>query len=138
MIKKLEFTCPGKPVAAARPRVGANRRAYLPKKTTDAKKRVSIWAGLANQDNQEIDQPVALVIRFYFAPPKSLRNRRLSGKYRPKKPDIDNLVKTVLDGITMAKVWKDDNLVVDLHCQKMYSEDEHDERTEVELYTLES
>ena len=57
----------------------------------------------------------------------------LENVVRPKKPDIDNLIKTVLDGLTKAQVWKDDNLVVSISASKLYS---LDERTEIQIVNL--
>ncbi len=38
-----------------------------------------------------------------------------------KKPDIDNLVKAVMDAMTFAGVWRDDSLVWNVHATKIYA-----------------
>ena len=46
----------------------------------------------------------------------------LSGEQRPmKKPDLDNVVKAVLDGCN-AVAFRDDALVVELTARKLYAE----------------
>ncbi len=132
----LTFTIEGKPIASARPRFSKFGRAYLPKATKEAKAKVCKIAHSENQNRPPIEQPVSVVMTFYFAPPKHLYKKRMSRQVRPKKPDIDNLIKTVLDGLSQAKVFKDDNLVVDISAQKLYSNDNTDERTEVTLQLL--
>jgi Holliday junction resolvase RusA-like endonuclease len=45
----------------------------------------------------------------------------LSGLEKPcKKPDIDNIAKTFLDGMN-GVIFKDDTQVIDLHVKKVYS-----------------
>lgn len=54
--------------------------------------------------------------------------------WHDKLPDIDNLVKAVFDSITKSnKVWKDDNIVCDLHARKVYSPNP---RIEIEIEEL--
>lgn len=136
MSNKLKLCIPGKPIAAARPRVTRSGRAYLPKRTKEAKKKVADFARAHIPNAQPIEGAVSIVIRFYFAPPKTRYKEKLGGTPRPKKPDIDNLIKTVLDGLTAADVWLDDNLVIDISALKLYSNNNEDERTEVEIIDL--
>lgn len=53
-----------------------------------------------------------------------------------KKPDLDNLVKAILDGIVTAGVIEDDNCITDLVTMKRYADDEHPHGVEVELTCL--
>jgi len=39
-----------------------------------------------------------------------------------KKPDLDNYVKQILDGMTRCGYWTDDNLVCEIIAKKYYSE----------------
>lgn len=38
------------------------------------------------------------------------------------RPDIDKLVRAVLDGLTDAHLWQDDGQVIELYARKTYSE----------------
>lgn len=61
---------------------------------------------------------------FYFIPPKSWsKNQKLLsiGQYKRTKPDIDNLIKTVLDAAN-DRLWKDDNQIVEIYSFKQYAE----------------
>ena len=43
------------------------------------------------------------------------------GKILPtKKPDVDNVVKSIFDGLNKV-AFKDDTQIVELHCSKRYS-----------------
>lgn len=45
------------------------------------------------------------------------------GKYRPvTRPDVDNYAKGVLDALS-GIVYTDDNIIVDLHVSKHYSDE---------------
>ncbi|RIL90966.1 RusA family crossover junction endodeoxyribonuclease, partial [Staphylococcus equorum] len=65
-----------------------------------------------------------LTIEFYFPPLKSWSKKLLStmlGSYKRTKPDLDNLLKTVLDAGN-EKLWKDDNQIVEIRTFKKYAE----------------
>lgn len=64
-----------------------------------------------------LDEPVAVIIEFWFAPPKKPRFGRPA-----VKPDIDKLCRSVLDSLTVAGVWVDDSRVVELVALKFYGE----------------
>ena len=63
-------------------------------------------------------------IRAYFPMPNSWSRAKkglaLSGDIRPgKKPDVDNIIKIVLDGLN-GIAYDDDKQVVYASCKKMY------------------
>lgn len=61
---------------------------------------------------------------FYFISPKSWsKNQKLLaiGQYKRTKPDIDNLIKPVLDAAN-NRLWKDDNQIVEIYSFKQYAE----------------
>lgn len=63
------------------------------------------------------DAPVRLLVVFYLPRPKSL-GRRVT--HHTKKPDLDKLVRSVLDGLT-GVLFNDDSQVVDLQARKRYA-----------------
>lgn len=74
--------------------------------------------------------PVKAELQFYLARPKGHyrtgRNAHLLKDNAPPRPiqrfDIDKLARAVLDALTSAGVWTDDDQVVDLHPTKHYAE----------------
>lgn len=53
-----------------------------------------------------------------------------------KKPDLDNLLKAILDGIVTAGVIDDDNAITDLSVCKRYATDDHPLGVEVDITCL--
>ena len=80
--------------------------------------------------------PVGVDVRCVLARPKRLtRKADADGLlWAPKRPDVDNLVKTVLDGCAAA--WGDDAQVVRLTATKVYAERDGAARTDVVIYAL--
>lgn len=71
------------------------------------------------------DKNLKVSLYFYFEPPKSWSKKRkliAIGTYKRTKPDVDNLIKTVLDAVN-NHVWQDDNQVVHIDSYKMYAEE---------------
>jgi len=72
-----------------------------------------------------LETPVSVFLYIRHPVPQSYSKKRteacLSGLEQPcKKPDIDNIAKTYLDGMN-GVVFLDDTQVVDLHVKKVYS-----------------
>ena len=65
-------------------------------------------------------------MKFKFEVPKSYSKKKrieaLEGKIRPTKADIDNYIKSVLDGLN-KKAFKDDRYVYAVLAEKEYSEE---------------
>lgn len=114
------------PVPKGRPRfskVGGFVRSYTPKKTSDYEAQVKAIAQQA-MTREPLETPLAAFLYFRLPIPKSYPKKRiaacLSGLERPtKKPDLDNLAKSVLDGLN-GIVYKDDSQLVSLHITKVY------------------
>ena len=114
------------PVAKGRPRfskVGGFMRSYTPKKTSDYEAQVKAIAQQA-MTREPLETPLAAFLYFRLPIPKSYPKKRvqacLSGLERPtKKPDLDNLAKSVLDGLN-GVVYLDDSQLVSLHITKVY------------------
>ena len=127
MTFSLTFHVDINPVPKGRPRfskVGGFMRSYTPKKTSDYETEVRTQAQ-AVMTREPLETPLAVYLYFRLPIPRSHTKKRqeacLNGSERPiKKPDIDNLAKSVLDGLN-GVVWHDDSQIVSLHLTKVYA-----------------
>lgn len=124
----ITFTVPGEPVGKGRPRVtlaGGRAHAYTPAKTAAYEQLVAVYAAAAMKKAPLLEHPVRLRLGIYCKVPGSWSKKRrsdaLAGIERPaKSPDIDNIVKSVADGMN-GIVWIDDSQIVELVCSKHYA-----------------
>ena len=126
----IEFTVYGEPVAQGRPRAGKSWKTgktvmYDPKKSRDFKQYVKLAAS-QYAPQELLSGPLELHVRVYKPTLKSFSKKRTreaeEGLRRPvTKPDVDNYVKGIKDGLSKV-IWHDDNQIVDLHVSKFYSE----------------
>lgn len=67
--------------------------------------------------------PVSLSVQVYFQRPQRLCRRSSPSGSVPHaaKPDVDNLVKAIMDAMTKCGVWRDDAQVHSLSISKMYA-----------------
>lgn len=103
-------------------------RAFMPKGArfpvvTHDSKRTKPWqeaivsAAHEAMTGPPMQGPVSVVIQFLLPRPKSTPKRV---GYPIKKPDLDKLVRTVLDGMTRAGIFRDDAQVVSLCVTKNF------------------
>ena len=98
---------------------------YSPKETVSYENLVKGQAMGAMGDKLLLSGPIKVSIVFCYPELKSWPNKKkkliADGLQLPKitKPDIDNLVKAVCDGMN-GIVYKDDSQVTKLSCQKIY------------------
>ena len=128
----------GEPVAAGRPRFsrrGGFVKAYDPKKSRKYKEEIKKQASKQlSKDYQPFSGAIKVEICVYRKIQKSVSKkeyaRRLSNEVRPTvKPDADNYIKIILDGLN-GLVWLDDNQITDVSAHKYYSDKP---RVEVEI-----
>ena len=118
-----QLTIPGKPYPLKRARRASFGGMFDPKENTVAKKLVAQVARLSIKS--PIEGPVRLCAVFYFQRPKAHYGKTLKASapiYHTQRPDVDNLIKTVLDGLN-GIAWKDDAQVVEVSGMKMWSLD---------------
>lgn len=118
------FSVYGEVVPKGRPRFTRQGRTYTPKKTMTYEAEVAMMAKAAMGDKEPTKLPVWVYIYVNLPVPQSYSKKRaeacLSGSERPtKKPDIDNAIKSILDGMN-GVVYKDDCQIVSLHAYKRY------------------
>lgn len=117
----------GKAVAKGRGRVAVvngKGRVFTPAATRSYEAALRYAATQAMIGREPLEGPVELFVHVYIDYPKSLSKKKLAeavaGIIRPcTKPDIDNYVKSAMDGLNTI-VFKDDNQVVSLHAHKVY------------------
>lgn len=130
----LRFAVYGEPVGKARPRFNTKTRtAYTPSKTAEYEREIAA-AYRAVGKGKMYNGAVALDISAYFAIPKSTPKKKLfqflQNIFRPtKKPDIDNIMKIIMDGLN-GIAYEDDKQVVSGRIRKFYSTEP---RVEVEI-----
>lgn len=128
-MNSLAFSIPGEPRGKGRPRIvkiGGFSRMATDAQTASYENLVALAAQQALGGRNPLDGPLAMSIAVKLSPaPSASRKGRaamLSGEQRPtKKPDLDNVVKAVLDGCN-AVAFRDDALVVELTARKLYAE----------------
>ena len=125
---QIHFQVEGDPKGKGRPRFsrfGKFTRVYTDKQTLDYETLIKSFAAEAMGSTDPLETPVSVFLYIRHPVPQSYSKKRteacLSGLEQPcKKPDIDNIAKTYLDGMN-GVVFLDDTQVVDLHVKKVYS-----------------
>lgn len=134
-----QLTIDGVPVAKGRPRLG-RYGTYTPKKTQEYEEYVkACWVSKYGAI-QPAEQPLEVNIVFYMPIPKSYSKKQkveiLSGRLKhTKKPDIDNLIKSVLDALN-GLAYADDSQIIKVTAVKRYAETGSTELTIKEGETL--
>lgn len=118
----MKFEVPGTPVAKARPRIG-KYGAYTPAKTVNYEKLVKISYQRSSKDKL-IDKPIKMEIWAVFEPTKTERKSKkkyasLLGTPYTKKPDLDNIAKSICDALNDV-AYNDDKNIVELIIHKEY------------------
>lgn len=125
---KVSFFIPGEPVAQGRPRmstINGHARMYDAPKSSEYKALVAMMAAKEMAGADLMETSVAIEITVHKPVPQSWSKKRqtmaLAGEIRPtSKPDIDNYIKCVFDGLNKI-VFKDDSQVTHVTARKMYS-----------------
>lgn len=122
---KIQFTIPGEPKAKQRPRVTKAGITYTPKKTVEYENWVK-QCYIMDHFNLQLGGQLKATIIAYFTIPKNkskkVKEQMIAGEIRPtKKPDLDNIVKIVLDSLN-GLAYEDDKQVVELNISKYYAE----------------
>lgn len=123
------FTVLGVPVPKGRARSFVrNGRVghFTPEKTVVYENLVAYQAGVAMGAQKPLEGAVSLKMGVYLPIPASWSKKRqqaaLGGLEAPsKKPDLDNIIKALCDGMNDV-VWLDDAQVVAIQCTKAYSD----------------
>ena len=125
----LAFTVPGEPRGKGRPRAtirAGHARLYSDARTASYENLVAMAASDALRGAPPLDGPLTIDIRVRMAQPASASKRKraemLSGALAAtKKPDLDNVVKAIMDGCN-AVAFRDDVLIVRQSAEKLFAE----------------
>lgn len=128
MLNALAFEVPGEPQGKGRPRigkVGQHARMFTPAKTVAYEGLVAHAAQQAMRGAEPFAGACRIELDVRCSVPASWSQRKqrdaLIGVIRPtKKPDVDNVLKAVCDGIN-GVVWKDDVQAVEVVLRKVYA-----------------
>jgi Holliday junction resolvase RusA-like endonuclease len=127
----ITFTIPGAPVGKGRPIAGKSFAGFTtlrtPPKTLRYESEVKLFAAQAMEGRTLMDGAVSVRLDVFCAIPKSMtkKDRVLVERnelFPTKKPDLDNVLKAVCDGLN-GVVWKDDVQVVSARVSKRYSDE---------------
>lgn len=127
MSNRIIIEIDGKPVAKGRGRIGqvnGHGTIFTPAATRRNENLIKLAAMDAMAGRDPIEGAVKVFVYIYLDFPKSASKKKLAdmeaGAIRPTtKPDIDNYVKSALDGLNTI-VFRDDNQVVGLEAYKLY------------------
>lgn len=127
-----EFIIEGKCIAKQRPRMARNGHFYTPKKTHDYEKLVGFSyraVPICRKKYYSKGIPVEVAVEIYQKIPshfnKAKKQLALSKKIFPmSKRDIDNQLKSILDGLN-GIAYDDDKQVVKVNVEKFYSDKEY-------------
>lgn len=118
----------GKPVSKGRPRFGRTGSGtpitYTPKKTKDYERDLASLAQVAMHGKVPTEEPVRVQIDVFFS-------HKTKTGWHISRPDLDNIIKIVLDGLN-GIVFKDDACVVQIVASKKY-DDKDEERVEIKV-----
>lgn len=116
-MQPIRITIPGRPIPKGRPRLGmSGRKAYVytPPKTAEYEKLVG-WVAKCS-GCKPVAGPVSVELDVY------VRSRM----------DLDNVAKSVLDGLN-GVAYADDGQIVELRARKHKVKNRQDERVEIEI-----
>ena len=135
---KVQFTIPGDPVAKGRPKFTRTGFAYTPQKTARYENLVRLAYAGEYPDRNPSESAVSISIVSTFPVPASWPKKKkllaiMEKIFKKSRPDLDNLIKSVCDGLNEV-AWKDDAQIFELYACKKYGEVP---KTEVEIDFIE-
>ena len=134
-----EFEVIGGIKGKARPRVNTYTcKAYTPGDTKDYELLVKQYFKIKHPRSVPLENRIKVTIIAYFKAPKTVTKKERAlieeGILSPtKKPDIDNIVKIILDSLN-GIAFKDDNQITKIEVEKAYTFDEERVYVKVEEY----
>lgn len=124
-----EFEVIGDIVGKERPRVNTyTNMIYTPTRTKDYEKLIQQYFLIKYPNHEILANRISVEIIAYMKIPKNTSKKKkeemLDGIISPtKKPDIDNIAKSILDALNKF-VFEDDNQVSKISVEKKYGDEE--------------
>lgn len=134
-----EFEVPGKIIGKGRPRLNIyTGSVYTPTRTKDYENLIIQYFLLKYPRYETLQGRVKVEINALFEIPKTTKKAdkslMLENKINPtKKPDIDNIVKVILDAMN-GFAFKDDIQITKLDVEKNYSSEEEKIKVKISEY----
>ena len=125
----MQFIVKGRPQGKKRPRFSrVSHTVYTPRETTNYETQIAMAFKAGGGRCIPAGQCVAVSVTAFFPVPQSYsRGKRkacIDGAILPdKKPDIDNVLKVVLDALN-GLAYDDDKQVIEAICRKYYTDGE--------------
>lgn len=122
-----EFEVPSKIIGKGRPRLNSyTGQVYTPTRTKDYESLVEQYFLIKYPRYKTLEGRAKVTITAYFEVPKSAskvaKEQMLGNTISPtKKPDIDNIVKIVLDSMNKF-AFKDDTQITKIEVEKLYGD----------------
>ncbi len=129
---KVYFKVMGKPIGKARPRYSPHGW-YTPKSTADYEKKIARAYREVAGDTYFTGKVFVAVMAFYPIPKSWTQKKKLDaevGNTWPGKPDVDNVMKSVLDGLN-GVAYDDDLAVCGVVFVKQYAKRDEEGRLEI-------
>ena len=135
----IQFTIKGDPKSKQRPIFSAKNgkvRVFSGKSTSSFENLVKMCA--QEHIEKPLENAVGMHIKFFLHRPKYLvwKTKPMPAVYTDKRPDLDNLVKAVVDGLN-GVAFKDDAQIVNLQAEKLYHSGSGGARTEIKIWKIE-
>jgi len=125
---QIMFTVYGHPVAKGRPRFSTRGKfpvAYTPEKTKTYESEVGMMAKVAMGASKALEGALEAFIYVTFPVPASYSKKRteacLNDTEKHTSPDLDNVIKAVIDGMDKI-VFDNDSQITSIHATKVYGE----------------
>lgn len=126
MFRTIRLEISGIPDGKGRPRFTRRGHAYTPEKTREYEGRVAAAFYNSREKAFQKGTPIVVDVIAKMPIPKSTSKKKrlemLAREKMLKKPDIDNIVKAVLDGLS-GLAFPDDNQVRKIYAYKIYAEE---------------
>jgi Holliday junction resolvase RusA-like endonuclease len=130
---RISFVVPGRPCGKQSMRFTKSGRSYQPADVLAYKDKISFYAQQASNGGL-MEGPLEINVVARFMIPRSWsKKRQLAAQWHSQKPDVDNLLKALLDGLKQV-VIRDDAQVCRIELEKVWTRDA--ERLEMSIVEM--